>query len=359
MKKLLISILLFTTIFSAAQNKSIKNNWANDKLKSSPLKIIEKTYGEIEKFGESIEELIDTRTTIFNETGFHISIVDEINPNINSLLEPFGYDDPNYEQFEAYNSTKTFSYENNSNCLKETNWQKNSGRSKGKCYKVSYSCNENQVEEVIGAGNCSGNNTLSFTFYKKISSYDKFGNEIRTEYFDKGGNTYEIWIRKYNSQQKVTEENCYDGEGYLNKRYLYKYDLKSRLVEQVFQDGKDEKSPTTHKNVTTNKYDEKDNIIFTQTINYTGDNSKAILDHWSSGSDYYTWYKNEYYQTGLLKNVTKYIHSNGGSDKVQNLTNYKKYDNQNNWTEKIIYSECYNETQCLTRYKKYLREIEY
>lgn len=364
-----ITIIVLVNFISSTvlcQKTNRENDWDKESLKFKPENITTISYNQIDKFGESQEEKFETRAISFNEYGLYTIISDDcegFDPSPNT---------GNPTDFFYYNSTYRYTYQPNSACLSSIYWSKDNYSSKD-----IYNCNNGEISEVIR--NTANTGGIENEIYKTKYTYDERGNNIKVELCIKDSRSYNYlildcnrtWIIKYNSNNKKIEENLYDDKGYLEKINTYKYDTRGNLIEHIFQDGKIATSPSTHREITTNAYDSRNNIIKSQVIRYVGNNVGVIPDNYysNSGTCCFVWYKNEYYPNNSIKKITKYRHydshvaGNGriipASENLQDVTEYKSYDEHGNWLEKIVYQDCYLEKKCDSRYTRYARTIQY
>ena len=348
MKNIILFLISFVILTKNKSQTIVKlTDWESKELKSSPKKNVIKIYVQKEKFGDKY----------FDE---NIEATEEYNSNgmLNKLhFERIGnesyYNSNNYPS-EILNETNEYEYFENSNCLSSAKiYFKQSGRHPYE-YKYNYECQN---------GYNVGKNIR--TIIQGDGQEVPLGCAEQYEYDENKDNIKATscgitWISKYNSKHKVIQETKYDEDGYIKNKWFYKYDSKGNIIQSIEIDGKDSIDYNAKTIKIFNSYDIHNNLIRHQKIEYESDpiNKKLRFGHYNNEkADSYSSYVNEYYQNGNLKKSTEYWNFRHEPKKIWESTEYK-YDNNNNWVEKII-TTFNNPPKNPDRVEMFTREIEY
>ena len=88
----------------------------------------------------------------------------------------------------------------------------------------------NDAGDVIKEDCYNSDGSLS---YKYIYKYDSSGNMIELALYDSDGSLFEKGIYKYDSSGNKIEEARYYSDGSLSYKHIYKYDSRGNVVEEV------------------------------------------------------------------------------------------------------------------------------
>jgi hypothetical protein len=315
-------VQLFTLIFvsqSVFAQSSEKNDWQGEQLQNRPSKVQLSIFKNVEKFGDIDEEIVTKEELTFNDNGYFLT--------------------KKFEDLTKKEKDKTFIFQYNQTTFKLS--------------KVIYDIKDWSMSANGGyITNFEWNNNLLIK---------KFITDVRNLLVNIYSYEYE-----YNNGRK-TELKTYDNKNQLHN--IIKFQFRDTLMTEVSIYDKEGKLLSQTKN----KYDANGKIL--QTINYSKPVNTVKVD--SSRYYYYNishkiekeifrsnnqsfFYEKvyDYYPTGLIKTITKYLVSDGVNKRTEEICEFKVYDKCNNWIEQV--KSVYNgEMRKFMPLYKLKREITY
>jgi len=296
-----------------------RTGWQQDSLYGNPSKVLTSIYQLTEKFGEPVEILIVTEETTYNQTGQYLE---------KKLID--------LRENNKYKTTK-YSYDTNSGCLINVDF-KTQGFNIAP-YTNTYQWNNgiisSQTSVVYGHGEFQ-------TEYK----HDNLKRNIEATK-SRRNSIVEIWHYLYNDKNLI-ELKKFDNKGFLTNNIKYTYDSKGNIIQFDEFFNKELYTKIIF------EYNNKNNI------------TKETKMHFGKPDNGEYWfYMYEYFPSGLIKKISKYLNrrvefGDGRVTFKEDFISRKefKYDNHNNWIEKIEIIWDYNNNE-FKPISKVIRRIEY
>jgi hypothetical protein len=208
-KKLLLLLTFILSFLLRSYSQSInitsKPDFHEEDFVSKPKSVEMKRYGAYEKFGETIEVLIDSTKLIYDNYGRLIKKINSVCESLPDILKPKW--EGNYTRFQDpdyYNYNVCYTMKYNSNGIESYDWTKlGGGRFDENCTKnaITHEGNNVTLKELSCGRNT--NNSISNFFL------DENSNVVRKE----AGNLIEI--AKYNKNDSLVEYKVYSNDGIL------------------------------------------------------------------------------------------------------------------------------------------------
>ena len=219
-----------------------------------------------------------------------------------------------YESFnndESLSITKSWVYDEHGNKI-EFHW-KNVGQAESSLYKYKYDENNKVIAEYLYE---VSSDTVKLSV-KTDYIYDQNNRNIKgTHYYSDTIIYTDSYRQKYDDKNRLTEDVLFYDEAmkYLNFRHIYKYRGNTIEATKFDQSGQTDK--------TTYTYDDNDNLIEMHTNN----SNDKLADYTGK------------FECDKYGNPTRFTKYNEAGEITYTSTDSYKYDEHDNWTEKISYT---------------------